>query len=65
VPRVWDKIAEKMQEVGKSNEGLKKVIAEWMKAQATKHHTNICNGKIKPGDKGSLSYRIAKALVFK
>ena len=29
VPRVWEKIAEKMQEAGKSNKGLKKIIGNF------------------------------------
>merc|ERR1719478_794721 len=36
VPRVWEKIAEKMQSVGKSTKGLKKVIVTWAKGRATK-----------------------------
>ena len=33
VPRVWEKIAEKMWAIGKSTTGLKKVIATWAKAK--------------------------------
>merc|ERR1719159_1510740 len=36
VPRVWEKIAEKMQAVGKSTKGLKKVIVTWAKGRALK-----------------------------
>lgn len=33
VPRVWEKIYEKMQEVGRSTTGVKKAIATWAKAK--------------------------------
>ena len=46
VPRVWEKIAEKMQQIGKSNTGLKKSIGNWAKAAATEHHTLVREGKI-------------------
>merc|ERR550514_2563890 len=32
VPRVWEKIAEKMKAVGASTTGLKKVLADWCKS---------------------------------
>ena len=37
VPRVWEKIYDKMQEVGKSTTGVKKVLSTWAKGQATMH----------------------------
>jgi len=37
VPRVWEKIYEKMQEVGAQTRGLKKKIATWAKARGTAH----------------------------
>ena len=37
VPRVWEKIYDKMQEVAKSSTGLKKVISTWAKKKATKY----------------------------
>lgn len=63
VPRVWEKIQERMQEVGKSTTGVKKLVADWAKATATKHHTLVREGKIKP-DQQDLQYRLAKKLVF-
>jgi len=45
VPRVWEKIAEKMKAVGASTKGLKKMIAMWAKyeglasAKAKQHNT--------------------------
>jgi len=35
VPRVWEKIAEKMWAIGKSTKGLKKTIATWAKSKGT------------------------------
>ena len=64
VPRVWEKIAEKMQQVGRSNTGLKKAVGNWAKAAATEHHTLVREGKIKP-DQASLSYKLARKLVLR
>ena len=41
VPRVWEKIYEKMQEVAKANKGLKKVIGGWAKGKATKKNESL------------------------
>jgi long-chain-fatty-acid--CoA ligase ACSBG len=37
VPRVWEKISEKMRAIGASVEGLKKTIATWAKAKGLEH----------------------------
>jgi len=37
VPRVWEKIAEKMMAVGKSTKGLKLKIAKWSKGKGLEH----------------------------
>ena len=60
VPRVFEKIAEKMQEVGRSNTGLKKKIGDWAKTTATQHHTDVRNGV----KNDSLGYKVAQKLVF-
>ena len=64
VPRVWEKIAEKMQQIGRSNTGIKKAVGNWAKAAATKHHTLVREGKIKH-DQASLSYILARILIFR
>ena len=64
VPRVWEKIAEKIQETGKSNKGLKKMIGDWAKSAATKHHTMVREGKIN-SDQANWSYRMAQKLIFR
>ena len=59
VPRVWEKIQEKMMEVsnkkqritpintqvGRQNTGVKKKIAEWAKAAALKHNQERMAGR--------------------
>ena len=64
VPRVWEKIAEKMQEAGKSNKGLKKIIGNWAKATATENHTLLRQGKLKPGE-STWKFKLAKKLVLR
>merc|ERR1719158_2368982 len=40
VPRVWEKIAEKMKAVGAKTKGVKKAIAAWAKAKGLEHQRN-------------------------
>jgi len=40
VPRVWEKIAEKMKAVGAKTTGIKKTIATWAKAKGLDHQKN-------------------------
>lgn len=37
VPRVWEKIYDKLQEVAKSSTGIKKILSTWAKAKAAEH----------------------------
>lgn len=37
VPRVWEKMEEKLKEIGKSSTGLKKTMANWAKGKGTEH----------------------------
>jgi len=60
VPRVYEKIQEKMMEVGKANTGVKKKVATWAKSSSFDHHQALMEGK--PGN--SLQYRIAKKVVL-
>ncbi len=60
VPRVWEKMQEKMQEAARKNSPVKRAVANWAKAQATRHHEAVRRGV----DDNSLGYRIAKKLVF-
>ncbi|MCL4137763.1 UNVERIFIED_CONTAM: hypothetical protein GTU68_027091 [Idotea baltica] len=61
VPRVWEKMYEKMMDVGRKTTGLKKCIATWAKAVGTE--TNIRREDqnfAKP-----LGYSVANTVVFK
>ena len=61
VPRVWEKIYEKMQAVARNNGPIKTWIANWAKAQGLHYNMNKMNGI----DYRSWSYLIAKWLVFR
>ena len=41
VPRVWEKIAEKMQAIGAKTKGLKKIIASWAKKKGLEYSMNL------------------------
>ncbi|XP_039307957.1 very long-chain-fatty-acid--CoA ligase bubblegum isoform X2 [Solenopsis invicta] len=60
VPRVWEKIYEKMQEKARSNGTIKTCIAKWAKAQGLSYYTNKLNGV----DHKHWGYILAKWLVF-
>lgn len=61
VPRVWEKIYEKMMQVASQNGYIKKSIASWAKAHALQHHIN----RIKGIQSSSWGYNLASALIFK
>lgn len=44
VPRVWEKIYDKMQEVAAQNGYLKKMLSSWAKAQGLAHNQDRMNG---------------------
>lgn len=60
VPRVWEKIYEKMQTIARNNGKLKTWISTWAKAQGLKYNMNKMNGT----DYKSWGYLIAKWLIF-
>jgi len=60
VPRVWEKIHEKMQEKARSNGVIKTWIAKWAKAQGLYYYTNKMNGV----DYKHWGYVFAKWIVF-
>ena len=59
VPRVWEKIQQKMVEKGSKNSGLKKMIARWARGVALENQKNIEEGKAR-----SFSFSLANKLVF-
>lgn len=60
VPRVWEKIYEKMQAVARNNGLIKTWIASWAKTQGLYYHTNRMNGT----DFKHWGYLFAKWLIF-
>lgn len=61
VPRVWEKIYEKMQLVARNNGPIKNWIANWAKAQGLQYNLDRMNGI----EYKSWSYLIAKWLIFR
>ena len=45
VPRVWEKMQDRLLEMGKHNKGLKKSVADWPKATAFEHHQERMAGR--------------------
>jgi len=60
MPRVWEKVEEGMRLAARNNTGLKRIIADWAKAQALKHHLALDAGT----DQTTLQYKLAKKLVL-
>ena len=60
VPRVYEKIQEKMMLVAKTNTGLKKKLSDAAKEAALEHHFATFEGK--PG--GGLKYKLGKKVVM-
>lgn len=60
VPRVFEKIQEKMMAVGAQSGTIKKVIAAWAKGVALQHHLDRMAGR----PSNSLQYKIANKLVM-
>ncbi|KAK4318096.1 hypothetical protein Pmani_010879 [Petrolisthes manimaculis] len=61
VPRVWEKIHEKMMEVGRKTTGVKKSIATWAKAVGLEANTR----KQRQDFSKPFGYSVANAVVFK
>jgi len=47
VPRVWEKIYDKMQIIAKSTTGVKKKLGAWAKSKSTKHSNSLQYGSTK------------------
>ncbi|XP_030033361.2 long-chain-fatty-acid--CoA ligase ACSBG2 isoform X2 [Manduca sexta] len=60
VPRVWEKMYEKIMAVGAQSGPLKRQIALWAKEKGMKYHLARINGL----EGSSLGYKMAKSLVF-
>ena len=65
VPRVWEKIKDKMVEVEAQASPVKKAVMNWAKAAALENHEQVMAGKLKFGvEHGSLKYRLAHKIVL-
>ncbi|KAL8177508.1 UNVERIFIED_CONTAM: Long-chain-fatty-acid--CoA ligase acsbg2 [Gekko kuhli] len=62
VPRVWEKMQEKMKAVGAKSSALKKKIAAWAKAVGLETNIKRMNNGM---TELPMNYRLAKALVYK
>lgn len=60
VPRVWEKIQEKMLAIGQQTTGVKKVIATWGKACCYDHYISVMNGH----KSESYRYKFYRWLIF-
>jgi len=60
VPRVWEKVKEKMIQVGKANTGFKKAFGSWAKKTGLEYNKAKIGGR----KGGKLSFRIADKIVF-
>ncbi|PSN55893.1 Long-chain-fatty-acid--CoA ligase ACSBG2 [Blattella germanica] len=60
VPRVWEKIYEKMQQIGSQSGMVKRAIASWAKGHGLQHYMDKMNGI----ESNSWSYILARSLVF-
>jgi len=60
VPRVWEKVREKMIQVGKSNTGFKKAVGMWAKKTGLDHN----KGKLAGKRSANFSYKLAEKIVF-
>lgn len=60
VPRVWEKIEEKMRSVGAGNTGVKKALGDWAKGVGLQGNYNLLEGKPLPW-----GWNVANTIVFK
>ena len=65
VPRVWEKIKDKMEEAGSQSGIIKRAIVRWAKNAALHRQNLILAGKITHQDKGNLNYQLAHKLVLR
>lgn len=61
VPRVWEKIHEKMLQIGAQGGSVKKALASWAKSYGLQHHLDRMNGI----NSNSWGYYLASTIIFK
>ena len=62
VPRVWEKIYDKLQEVAKASTGIKKMLSTWAKGQAAAHWESK---EFKSHESSPFLYCVAQHLLHK
>lgn len=60
VPRVYEKIQEKMLQVGAQGSGVKKMISSWAKNVTLNHHLSLIEGQQSSG----LRYKFVKSMLM-
>ena len=65
VPRVWEKIKDKMQEAGSKAGPVQKAVVQWAKNAATHRQQEILAGRMTHDDPGNLNYKLAHKLVLR
>ena len=65
VPRVWEKMKDKIEEAGSKSGPIKKAIVKWAKNAALAHQRQVLNGELNYKDKGSFNYQMAHKLVLR
>ena len=65
VPRIYEKIQEKMQQVGKANKGIKRQIGQWAKKTGLKHNKMLLSGMLVHNFFWLLGLLFSEAFFFK
>ena len=66
VPRVWEKIKDKMVEAEAKASPIKKALIRWAKSAALEHHQKYITGQIPYGNEnGSFKFKLANRLVLR
>ena len=63
VPRVWEKIHERMLAIGAANKGWKRQLGTWAKRTGYEHNLRLLENNENAGG-SSIAYTLAKKLVF-
>ncbi len=66
VPRLWEKVQERLEEEGKKKGGVaRKALVQWARSQAERHYEKLRTTSGGEVVREALGYRMAKRLVFR
>ncbi len=65
VPRLWEKVQERLQEQGKKSGPLRRRLLLWSRAQAAHHYAKLRAAQEGQEVTESVGYRVARRLVFR